>query len=142
MAFLILPGGKIFSFGNGLPRRRKFTERLHRLNLLLNTKIMSVSKRINPIPRLNNDTGFSTTGNINGGRFINRDGTFNLRKVGWPFWRRYSIYYRLISLPLWKFISLIFLFYICINFFYTLIYLSIGVNEFTGMISQHGWKMF
>jgi inward rectifier potassium channel len=103
---------------------------------------MAVSNRINPYSRLNNDTGFSTTGNINGGRFINRNGTFNLRKVGWPFWRRYSIYYRLISLPLWKFISLIFLFYICINFFYTLIYLSIGVNEFTGMISQHGWKMF
>ena len=102
---------------------------------------MAVSNRINPYLRLNNDTGFSTTGNINGGRFINRDGTFNLRKVGWPIWRRYSIYYRLISLPLWKFIGMIFLFFIGINILYTLIYLWIGQGEFTGMISHNGWKM-
>jgi inward rectifier potassium channel len=105
---------------------------------------MSVSNRINPhsTSRLNNDTGFGTTGNINGGRFINRDGTFNLQKVGWPVWRRYSIYYRLISMPLWKFITIIFLFYVLINFIYTLIYLAIGPNAFTGMISSDGWKMY
>jgi len=105
---------------------------------------MSVSNRINPhsTSRLNNDTGFGTTGNINGGRFINRDGTFNLQKVGWPVWRRYSIYYWLISMPLWKFITIIFLFYVLINFIYTLIYLAIGPNAFTGMISSDGWKMY
>jgi len=103
---------------------------------------MTFTNRINPSSNLNNDTGFGTTGNINGGRFINRDGTFNLRKVGWPIWRRFSIYYRLISMPLWKFITIIFVFYVVINFIYTLIYLSLGVDEFTGMISTHGWKMF
>ena len=102
---------------------------------------MAVSNRINPYSRLNNDTGFSTTGNINGGRFINRDGTFNLRKVGWPIWRRYSIYHRLISLPLWKFIGIIFLFFIGLNILYTLIYLWIGGSEFTGMVARDGWKM-
>ena len=105
---------------------------------------MAVINRINPYStsRLNNDTGFGTTGNINGGRFINRDGTFNLRKVGWPIWRRYSIYHKLITMPLWKFIMSIFLFYIGINFVYTVIYLAIGSGEFTGMISQAGWKMY
>src|SRR5678810_45419 len=104
--------------------------------------IMAVTNRINPYSRLNNDTGFGVTGNINGGRFINRDGTFNLHKVGWPMWRRYSIYHKLITMPLWKFIASIFLFYIGINFIYTLIYLAIGSSEFTGMISQAGWKMY
>src|SRR5215831_19792213 len=105
---------------------------------------MAFTNLINPYStsRLNNDTGFGTTGNINGGRFINRDGTFNLRKVGWPIWKRYSIYHKLIVMPLWKFITIIFIFYIVINFIYTFIYLAIGVNEFAGMISQHGWKMF
>jgi inward rectifier potassium channel len=103
---------------------------------------MSVSKRINPVSRLNNDTGFSDTGNINGGRFINRDGTFNLRKVGWPFWRRYSVYYRMISIPLWQFIGIIFVFFISINLLFTLTYLSIGVDEFTGMLARSGWKMY
>jgi inward rectifier potassium channel len=103
---------------------------------------MAFTDLINPTSKLNNDTGFGTTGNIHGGRFINRDGTFNLRKVGWPIWRRYSIYYRLISMPLWKFIGIIFLFYVVINFIYSLIYLSIGASGFTGMISQTGWKMY
>lgn len=103
---------------------------------------MAVSNRINPVSKLNNDTGFSTTGNINGGRFINRDGTFNLRKIGWPIWRRYSIYYRLISLPLWQFIGLIFIAFIVINLVYTGIYLSIGVDGFTGMVAHSGWKMY
>ncbi len=103
---------------------------------------MSVSKRINPVSRQNPDTGFGTAGNINGGRFINRDGTFNLRKVGWPFWRRYSIYYRMISIPLWQFMGIIFIFYILINLIFTLIYISIGTDELTGMIAHDGWKMF
>jgi inward rectifier potassium channel len=103
---------------------------------------MSVSNRINPVSRQNEDTGFSTTGNINGGRFINRDGTFNLKKVGWPLWRRYSIYYRMISMPLWQFIGIIFIFYFGINLLFTFIYISIGTDELTGMIAHDGWKMF
>jgi inward rectifier potassium channel len=103
---------------------------------------MAFSKHINPVSKLNNDTGFSTTGNINGGRFINRDGTFNLRKTGWSFWRRYSIYYRMISIPLWQFIVIIFIFYIGINLLFTLIYIFIGAGELTGMIAKDGWKMF
>jgi inward rectifier potassium channel len=103
---------------------------------------MALSKRINPFSKLNDDTGFSTTGNINGSRFINRDGTYNLRKTGWPFWQRYSIYYTMINMPVWRFISIIFIFYIVINLLFTLIYVSLGAGEFTGMIAQHGWKMF
>ncbi len=103
---------------------------------------MAFSNRINPVSKLNNDTGFSTTGNINGSRFINRDGTFNLRKTGWSFWRRYSIYYRMISIPLWQFIAIIFIFYIGINLLFTLIYIFIGAAELTGMIAKDGWKMF
>jgi len=87
---------------------------------------MSVLKRINPSLIQNPDTGFATTGNINGGRFINRDGTFNLRKVGWPIWRRFSLYYRLIAMPLWKFFGIILIFFFAINIVYTSIYLWIG----------------
>ena len=103
---------------------------------------MSVSKRINPYSKLNDDTGFSNTGNINGGRFINRDGSFNLRKKGWPFWNRYSVYYAMINLPVWQFIGIIFITFICINLLYTGIYLGIGVDQFTGMIATSGWKMY
>jgi len=103
---------------------------------------MAVSNRINPISKLNKDTGFSDTGVINGSRFINRDGTFNLRKVGWPVWFRFSVYYSMITMPVWKFIAIILASFISINLVFTLIYLSIGSNEFTGMIAQSGWAMY
>lgn len=94
------------------------------------------TKEVNPIPKLNNDTGFSTTGVINGSRFINKDGTFNLHKKGWPFWDRFSIFYTMISLPLWQFIVTIIAFFFSINLLYTGIYWSIGPDQFTGFITQ------
>ncbi|HEY8893224.1 MAG TPA: ion channel [Niastella sp.] len=97
---------------------------------------------INPVPKLNNDTGFSTTGIINGSRFINRDGTFNLHKKGWPFWDRFSIFYTMITLPLWQFIVTIVLFFFSINLVYTGIYWFIGAHEFTGFVAQTPMGIF
>lgn len=94
------------------------------------------TKEINPVPKLNNDTGFSTTGIINGSRFINRDGTFNLHKKGWPFWDRFSIFYTMLSLPLWQFIVTIIVFFFSINLVYTGIYWLIGPDQFTGFITN------
>jgi len=90
---------------------------------------------LNPDLKLNNDTGFSTTGVINGSRFINRDGTYNLRKTGWPFWDRFSIFYTMISLPLWQFITIIVSFFFVINLVYTSIYYLIGPSEFIGFMA-------
>ncbi|HVZ55236.1 MAG TPA: ion channel [Chitinophagaceae bacterium] len=103
---------------------------------------MSLSKRINPFVKTNNDTGFSNTGNINGGRFINRNGTFNLYKKGWPFWDRHSIYYSMISMPTWKFISILIGVFLGINLVYTLVYLALGAGQFTGLIFSRGWNLF
>jgi inward rectifier potassium channel len=97
---------------------------------------MPATKEINPVPKLNNDTGFGTTGVINGGRFINRDGTFNLHKKGWPFWDRFSIYHTMISLQLWQFISIIVAFFFAINLLYTSIYLWIGTDQFIGFVAN------
>ena len=103
---------------------------------------MSFSKRINPSLTLNNDTGFSNTGNINGGRFINRDGTFNLRKKGWPVWNRFSLFYAMIRLPLWKFTSVIFISFVFINLLFTIIYVWIGTNQLAGLADGSGWNAF
>jgi len=43
---------------------------------------MALNKRIDPYIKPNNDTGFGTNASSYGGRFINRDGTFNIRKDG------------------------------------------------------------
>jgi inward rectifier potassium channel len=103
---------------------------------------MSFSNRINPSLKLNNDTGLSNVGNINGGRFINRDGTLNLRKEGWPFWDRYSLFYTMIKLPLWKFATIIFISFVFINFLFTIIYMWIGTNQLIGLADPSGWHAF
>ncbi|HEX6429024.1 MAG TPA: ion channel [Niastella sp.] len=96
---------------------------------------MPATKEINPVPKLNNDTGFSTTGVINGSRFINRDGTFNLHKKGWPFWDRFSIFHTMISLPLWQFIIIIVSFFFSINLVYASLYYWIGADQFMGFVA-------
>jgi len=101
---------------------------------------MALLKRINPSSKINNDTGFGTNASDYGGRFINRDGSFNLRKEGMPFWERFSIYHRMLNLPRWKFITLIICFFLAINVAYTIIYLLIGTDGFTGMLAKTYWQ--
>jgi len=101
---------------------------------------MALLKRINPSSKINNDTGFGTNASDYGGRFINRDGSFNLRKEGMPFWERFSIYHRMLNLPRWKFITLIICFFLVINVAYTIIYLLIGTDGFTGMLAKTNWQ--
>ena len=103
---------------------------------------MPFNKKINPFLKINDDTGFSNTGNANGGRFINRDGSFNLHKKGLPFWERFSLYYKMITMPLWKFASIIVIFFVGINLVFTAVYLLIGTNEFIGMISTTPWTTY
>jgi inward rectifier potassium channel len=100
---------------------------------------MSLHKRVNPSLKINNDTGFGNNANSYGGRFINRDGSFNLRKEGLPFLDRFSIYHNMLNLPRWKFIGIIILFYFSINLVYTLIYLLVGMDQFQGMIATTPW---
>ncbi|RTL56313.1 MAG: transporter [Sphingobacteriales bacterium] len=103
---------------------------------------MAMFNRINPVSRQNNDTGFSNKGIVNGGRFINRDGSYNLKKEGLPVWQRYSLFYTMISLPLWQFISVILIFFVTINFLYTAIYYWMGAEQFTGLLKSSGWGLF
>jgi inward rectifier potassium channel len=103
---------------------------------------MALLKRINPFLKSNNDTGFSTSTSIVGGRFINKDGSFNVRKDGIPFWKRISIYHTMLNMPRWKFITVVVVFFHLINLLYTSIYLLIGPQQFTGMISGAELQVF
>jgi len=103
---------------------------------------MALHKRANPFSKVNNDTGFGTNADSYGGRFINRDGSFNMRKEGKPFWERFSIYHTMLNMPRWKFISVVVLFYFFINLLYTAVYLLIGANELQGMIGGTSWQVF
>jgi len=103
---------------------------------------MASYRKINPFSKQNNDTGFASNTNDTGGRFINKDGSYNLVKEGMSFGKRFSMFHDMLNLPLWKFIAVIFIFFIVINLLFTTVYFLIGANQLEGMISGSDWKIF
>lgn len=100
---------------------------------------MALHKRVNPFLKINNDTGFGTNANSYGGRFVNRDGSFNVKKEGVPFMTRFSVYHRMLNLPRWKFITVIILFYFLINGLFTGCYWLLGPDQLQGMMATTPW---
>lgn len=103
---------------------------------------MARYKKINPFSKQNNDTGFATGSNETGGRFVNKDGSYNLVKEGMPVYKRFSIFNDMLNLPVWKFISIIFLFFIVINFIFSVIYFFIGPEQLDGLSRSSNWRTF
>src|SRR5580658_1738562 len=103
---------------------------------------MATRKIINPNLKINNDTGFGTNAESYGGRFINKDGTFNLRKEGMSYLRRYSIFYNMLTQPLWRLALVILAFFLLINLAFAVIYLVIGLNQLQGVIASTPWGKF
>ncbi|MFX4377490.1 hypothetical protein ABTA44_20785, partial [Acinetobacter baumannii] len=69
---------------------------------------------------------------LSGGRFFNKSGVPNIEPKGLPFWRRLNLYHSLLSMPLWKFLGSILLFFFTINLFFAFVYLIIGINHLNG----------
>jgi len=103
---------------------------------------MALLKRINPFSRPNNDTGFGTNANGYGGRFINRDGSYNIRREGRSFMHRFNIYHALLNVPAWQFGMVVLLFYFSINLLYSGIYWWLGADQFQGIIGKTTWEQF
>src|SRR6185295_11404559 len=53
-----------------------------------------------------------------------------------------SIFHDMLTLPRWKFISVIVLFYLAINLLFAGIYLLIGIGQFQGVIGTTPWDKF
>ena len=104
---------------------------------------MALSKqRIDPSLKMNNDTGFGTNAANYGGRFINRDGTFNTRREGITFLRRFSLYHSMLNMPLWKFIGLILVAYSSVNLIFAFVYLIVGIEQLQGVVATTPWGKF
>jgi inward rectifier potassium channel len=103
---------------------------------------MAIYKKVNPFSKLNNDTGFAT-GNIDtGGRFINKDGSYNLVKEGIPLLKRVSLFHDMLNLSQWKFIVVILVFFVLINLLFTTVYFLIGGQDFEGLNDGSSWYTF
>jgi inward rectifier potassium channel len=100
---------------------------------------MVSSKKINPSLKANNDTGFGVQANQIGGRFVNKDGSFNIRKKGLPLWKTVSAYSYLQQLSWTAFIAIILLFYIIVNIIYTGLYFLVGKEQLQGLLATTTW---
>lgn len=104
---------------------------------------MDLLKKINSKAKTDLNTGFGTNASSYGGRFINKDGTANIQKRGLPFLNRISWYHTMLSMPRWKFMSILVLFYFLVNFVFACIYYGIGVEYLDGIATTGSeWVKF
>ncbi|HEY2350831.1 MAG TPA: ion channel [Puia sp.] len=102
---------------------------------------MALTRRQNQL-KDNNDTGFGGNPDNYGGRFVNRDGSFNVRKEGVPFYHRFSLYHTMLNMPSWKFFGALFTFYLTVNFIFGSVYYFIGAPDFIGVMAITRWQFF
>ena len=95
---------------------------------------MALLRKINSRAKTEINTGFGANASDYGGRFVNKDGKANIQKRGIPIFERISWYHSMLSIPRWKFLFLIFAFYIIVNFIFAGIYYAVGVEHLNGMI--------
>jgi inward rectifier potassium channel len=100
---------------------------------------MAFIKKINPSSKANPDTGFGTQASQVGGRFINKDGSFNIRKQGWSKLKTMSLYSNLLDISWAHFFLIIVSVFLLINFLFTGIYLLIGHDQLQGLFYQTYW---
>lgn len=87
----------------------------------------------------NRDTGFSNTSSSNAGRFLNRDGKFNIKREGLPFFKKVSFYHQLLDLSTFQFIAVTLVFITVMNIGFTTMYYFIGMPHFAGYITNNNW---
>lgn len=103
---------------------------------------MSSFKKINSKLKAEINTGFGINASDYGGRFVNKNGEPNVEKRGVGFFEKISWYHTLLSLPNWKFLTIIFTFFIFINTLFAIIYYSIGVDHLAGMVYKTSFEKF
>ena len=103
---------------------------------------MALLRKLNSKAKTETNTGFGANASDYGGRFVNKDGLPNIEKRGIGFFESISWYHKLLQIPQWKFIGLIFLYYISVNFIFALIYFFIGVEHLAGIVADSRLEEF
>lgn len=83
--------------------------------------------------KTDSNTGFGTSASNYGGRFINKDGSANVERRGLNILSRTSWYHTMLALPRWKFLALLFLFFIGVNLIFASLYYLIGIEYLDGI---------
>lgn len=87
------------------------------------------------------DPGFGL-GQMAGARFISKDGRSNAKRVGVPMWERIDIFHSLINMSWTKFLSIVMVGYLVINFIFACIYWFIGMDSMAGIDTENKRNWF
>lgn len=76
-------------------------------------------------------------------RLLNRDGTFNSRRVGLRFWETFNFYHYLVGVSWFKFSLIIFTGYVTLNLLFAVVYYLLGVDtHLLGVIANSEFDKF
>lgn len=93
-----------------------------------------------------NTTGFGAQASNQGERLVNADGTYNVKRVGIPFFNRFNHFHDLITMKWWKFFLLVFAFYTSINIIFAFLFLAVGMDQLDGdmglTVQEQFWDAF
>ncbi|WP_281240229.1 ion channel [Flavobacterium praedii] len=104
---------------------------------------MALFNRLNLKAKALVNTGFGSSASSYGGRFINKDGSVNAVKKGVGALDRISWYHTMLDMSSWKFLSILLLFYVTINFVFALLYFAIGIEHLNGIATtDNEWVQF
>lgn len=88
------------------------------------------------LENVNQDTGFGERSADMGGRMVNKDGSFNIRRIGIRMHHRVSNYQNMLTMPRWQFLIVIVLVYMLINCVFTALYWLTGPDGLQGIHHQ------
>jgi inward rectifier potassium channel len=94
---------------------------------------MSLFNKVNSSARTSNNTGFGENAASYGGRFLNKNGEANIRKIGLRLFEKYSWFHSMLALSWLNFFITILVFYIAVNLVFAVIYYALGVEHLAGM---------
>lgn len=108
---------------------------------------MALLRKINSRAKTENNTGFGANASDYGGRFVNKNGVPNVKKKGVHLLERTSWYHAMLALPRWKFLLLIFAFYVVVNIVFACLYYAVGLENLNGVktgtpLEQFGQAFF
>ena len=103
---------------------------------------MKFLKKINSNAKSDSNTGFGTNASSYGGRFITKNGNANVKKAGIGFFEGISWYHTMVTIPRWKFLFIIILFYFLVNSIFAGLYYGIGVEHLNGITAVTAVEKF
>jgi inward rectifier potassium channel len=82
------------------------------------------------------DLGFGTQVSRSSNRFINKDGSFNVRKRGLPFYKTVNLYHLLVNMTWPRFFAVVVLSYIAENILFATLYYVTGIEGLQGVHAE------